>query len=459
MLQRLGSKLVKHKDATLFDHLEYMESKIAATAYLEDFGGKDDAVTDNSLAFKKAFDAGVTRIMLRGAGIYAMKTRDIELPAKYEIIGNSKRPEIKYLGDDSSFTMFTLTGSGPAASQWKQGGIFRDVVISSDVKINWLLCRHVQNLDFDRVFFYNSATVMNNYHYVNFFRCERWGSAFLGRADLNTIEHISESPKFLMCFSSASPIDVWDTADLAITNCSMFAGDYAVRTRVTQTQLGGTDKFAGYPVLITGSVFDAIKGHAWDLEGIAYSTITGNIVSAGRDNGAHGAYIKGGRNIALTGNTFTYCGSYGLVLEDVAQSGIVNNILNGNKTGGLGTKMCKDINITGGSMGTTYVRGGYYTQPVGYSDVVANSTGVLVSGVSFDTDLQTKIYLDTQSSTGNRILACKGVQDTAVVDRGSSSQRPSNPEAGQMFYDMTLGYPVWWNSVARAWQNAAGINV
>jgi parallel beta-helix repeat protein len=459
MLQRLGSKLVKHKDATLFDFLERIENKVAATAYLEDFGGKDDAVTDNSLAFKKAFDAGVTRILLRGSGIYAMKTRDIELPAKYEIIGNSKMPEIKYLGDDSTFTMFTLTGSGPASNQWKQGGIFRDVIIASDVKINWIVCRHVQNLDFDRVLFYNSVTSMNNYHYVNFFRCESWGSGFLGRADLNTINIISESPKFIMCFSSNSPVDVWDTADLAIIGCTMLAGDYAVRTRVTLPHLSGTDKFAGYPVLISTSVFDAVRGHAWDLQGVAYSTITGNIVSAGRDTSQHGAYIKGGRSLTLTGNTFTYCGGYGLFLEDVEQSGIVNNVLNGNKVGGLGTARCKNINVIGGGMGTTYVRGGYYTQPVGYSDVASDSTGVLINGVSFDPDLATKIYLDTHSGTNNRILACNGVQDTQVVFRGSSSQRPTNPEAGQMFYDESLGYPIWWNSVVSSWQNAAGINV
>lgn len=177
--------------------------------------------------------------------------------------------------------MFTLTGSGPAASQWKQGGIFRDVVISSDVLINWIVCRHVQNLEFDRVFFYNAQTTMNNYHYVNFFRCERWGSPFLGRADLNTVEFISESPKFLMCFSSNSPIDVWDTADLFISECSMFAGDFAVRTRTTLGEMGGTDQFAGYPVIISNSVFDAINGTAFDMESLAYATISGNIISAG----------------------------------------------------------------------------------------------------------------------------------------------------------------------------------
>ncbi len=454
-----GSTLVGYKWKQIANAVyRSVQDKLDDFVFLEDFGGKDDAgSTDNSIAFQKAFASGARKIMLRGSGVYGMATRDIELPAKYEIIGNAKNPEIKYLGTDTSFTMFTLTGSGPASNQWKQGGMFRDLIISSDVKINWMLGRHVQNLDYDRVFFYNSATVLNNYHYVNFTRCERWGSAFIGRADLNTIQFISESPKFHLCFSSGSPIDVWDTADLAITKCTMFAGDYAVRTRVTQKQVTAPDLFAGYPVLITCSVFDAVRGHAWDLQGSVYSTITGNLVSAGRDTNSHGAYIKGGRSLSLTGNVFTYCGNYGLVLEDVQQSGFVGNVFNGNKTGGLGTLSCKDLSIVGGSMGTTYVRGGYYTQPVGYSDISSNSTGILLSGVAFDEALTTKVYLDTNITTRNKVINCSGVPDT--VARGSTANRPASPQAGQQYYDTTLGLPIWYNPVSSAWKRADGTSV
>lgn len=435
-----------------------VQDKLDDFVFLEDFGGKDDGgITDNSIAFQKAFASGARKIRLRGSGVYGMATRDIELPAKYEIIGNAKNPEIKYLGSDSTFTMFTLTGSGPASSQWKQGGIFRDVIISSDVQINWMLGRHVQHLDYDRVFFYNAQTLMNNYHYVNFTRCERWGSPFIGRADLNTIQFISESPKFHLCFSSNSPIDVWDTADLAITKCTMFAGEYAVRTRVTRKQVTAPDLFAGFPVLITCSVFDAIRGHAWDLEGSAYSTITGNLVSAGRETNSHGAYINGGRSLSLTGNVFTYCGNYGLVLEDVQQSGFVGNVFNGNKTGGLGTLACKDLSIIGGSMGTTYVSGGYYTQPVGYSDVSSNSTGILLSGVAFDEALTTKVYLNTNITTRNRVINCSGVPDS--VYGGGTENRPTTHEYGQPYFDTTLGKPIYWNSVSNSWIDAMGNNV
>lgn len=439
-----------------------VQDKLDDFVCLEDFGGKDDGgITDNSLAFQKAFAAGAKKIYLKGSGVYGVATRDIELPAKYEIIGNAKNPEIKYLGSDTTFTMFTLTGSGPAASQWKQGGIFRDVAIASDVQINWILCRHVQNLEFDRVFFYNAQTVMNNFHYVNFFRCERWGSPFVGRADLNTVEFISESPKFLMCFSSNSPIDVWDTADLYISQCTMFAGDYAVKTRTTLGGMSGTDQFAGYPVIISNSVFDATNGTAFDMESLAYATISGNIISAGRINNSRGINIKGARNLTFTGNTITYCGEFGMVLEDAEQCSLSNNIFNGNKTGGLSLVNCKEISIIGGSMGTSYIKGGYYVQPLGITDPADNCNGITINGVSFDSDMTTKIYLNTSEERKNRIIACLGVNDTQTTyqNRGSTAQRPTSPVSGQQYYDASLGIPIWWNSVSSTWKNAAGNDV
>ncbi|HCQ3905896.1 TPA: right-handed parallel beta-helix repeat-containing protein, partial [Escherichia coli] len=358
-------------------------------------------------------------------------------------------------------TMFTLTGSGPAASQWKQGGIFRDVIISSDTVINWMVCRHVQHLEFDRVFFYNAQTVMDNFHYVNFFRCERWGSPFLGRADLNTVGFISEAPKFLMCFSSNSPIDVWDTADLFISECSMFAGDFAVRTRTTLGGMGGTDQFAGYPVIISNSVFDAINGTAFDMESLAYATISGNIISAGRINNSRGINIKGARNLTFTGNTITYCGEFGMVLENAEQCSLSNNIFNGNKTGGLSLVNCKEISVIGGSMGTSYIKGGYYVQPLGITDPADNCNGITINGVSFDSDMTTKIYLNTSEERKNRIIACLGVNDTQTTyqNRGSTAQRPTAPVSGQMYYDTTLGLPIWYNTVSSEWKRADGTSV
>ncbi|EMB4292218.1 right-handed parallel beta-helix repeat-containing protein [Enterobacter roggenkampii] len=438
--------------------MQTVQEKLDGFVFLEDFGGKDDnGVTDNSLAFQKAFAAGERRIYLKGSGVYAMKTRDIELPDRYFITSATQKAEIKYLGSDTTFSMFTLTGSGPASNQWKNGGTFENVIISSNVMINWLVGRHVQNIDFNKVFFYSVTTSLNNYHYVYFTRCELWGSPFNGRSDLNTTTFISESPKFNLCFVSNSPIDAWDTADVTLTSCTVFAGSFAVRTRNTLSIASAPDQVVGYPVVITGNVFDAVNGAALELYDIAYATITGNFVSCGRANNTNGVYIKGGRSCTITGNTFTYCGNFGLFLENVKQTAVAGNQYNGNKNGGLGLNGCDAISVTGGSAGTSYVRGGYYVQPIGVSDVVSNSTNVLIIGMAFDAAMTDKYFLDTSIVTGNRVIACAGVPDS--VFGGGTSSRPTIHGYGQPYYDTTLGKPIWWNSTTGTWKDAMGNDV
>ncbi len=237
--------------------------------------------------------------------------------------------------------------------------------------------------------------------------------------------------------------------------------DYAVRTRTTLGGMGGTDQFAGYPVIISNSVFDAINGPAFDMESLAYATISGNIISAGRPNNARGIHIKGARNLAFTGNTITYCGEFGMVLENAEQCSLSNNIYNGNKTGGLSLVNCKEVSVIGGAMGTSYIRGGYYVQPLGITDPGDNCNGITINGVSFDSDMTTKIYLNTSEERKNRIIACLGVNDTPTTyqNRGSTAQRPTAPVSGQMYYDTTLGLPIWYNTVSSEWKRADGTSV
>src|SRR5699024_572589 len=105
-----------------------VHEKLNDFAFLEDFGGKaDNGTTDNGPAFVAAFAAGVTNIKLGSSGVYAIASGNIELPERFNITGNGDGCEIKYLGNDGSFTMFTFRGS-QGAPNWKNGGTFSDVV-------------------------------------------------------------------------------------------------------------------------------------------------------------------------------------------------------------------------------------------------------------------------------------------------------------------------------------------
>lgn len=58
-----------------------------------------------------------------------------------------------------------------------------------------------------------------------------------------------------------------------------------------------------------------------------------------------------------------------------------------------------------------------------------------------------------------RVLACNGMADSAVASNGSTDQRPTNPINGQMYYDNTLGLPIWYNAVSSLWRRADGTSV
>lgn len=46
-----------------------------------------------------------------------------------------------------------------------------------------------------------------------------------------------------------------------------------------------------------------------------------------------------------------------------------------------------------------------------------------------------------------------------LAGTGATGERPANPVNGQMYYDLTLKQPIWWNSQDAEWKNAAGTPV
>ena len=434
-----------------------IQEKLNDFAFLEDFGGKaDNGATDNGPAFMAAFAAGVTNIKLGSSGVYAVASGNIELPERFNITGKGDGCEIKYLGIDGSFTMFTLKGS-QGASNWKNGGTFSDVVISSENQaMTWFLGEYIQNVNLERVVLYNSRTIVNDFHYMNFNTCRLIASGFTGRANLPG-STVSESPKFIGCFASNSPIDIKDTADLAIIGSTMFAGEYIVQTGTERDNIIQPDLRKGFPVLFSNSVFDAGQGSAWRLENVAYANISGCFVSCGRTYNSDGAYLDKVYDTSISNCTFTYCGRFGLSVERSNKISIVGCNFNGNKEGGLALINSENINVVGGSAGNSYIQGGYYIQPIGITSPADNCKNVVVTGFNFGPELATKYYFGTDASRGNRVVSCTGVLDS--VFRGGSSDRPSGASYGQQFFDTSLGQPIWWNSVSSTWKNALGEDV
>jgi hypothetical protein len=49
-------------------------------------------------------------------------------------------------------------------------------------------------------------------------------------------------------------------------------------------------------------------------------------------------------------------------------------------------------------------------------------------------------------------------QNVAIPDKGNTASRPTTTLlVGQIYYDTTLGIPIWWNGTV--WKNASGTTV
>lgn len=304
---------------------------------------------------------------------------------------------------------------------------------------------------------FSASMPSSNFHYVDYAFCQRWSSPFIGKATLNTFNYISEMPRWINCFSSSSPIDLEDTTDPVIIGCIGYSGDFILKMRYTAPALGANDKGYGFPAHITQSVFDAVKGKALDLEHIAYYNISGNTISAGRDTNDNGVSLKYAYSGSFSNNSMTYCGAYGLHVESAEQCDFTGNIYNGNKSGGVVISNSKMLTFTGGAMGTTYVYGGYFVQPIGLTDAANTCTDIRIIGVQFDDNLTSKLTLDTNPTTGNVVTACRGVPDTFYS--GSTSARPTGVGMGFTYFDTTLGLQINWNATTGRWQRYDGTNV
>lgn len=90
-------------------------------------------------------------------------------------------------------------------------------------------------------------------------------------------------------------------------------------------------------------------------------------------------------------------------------------------------------------------------------NIGANCTGIVIVGCNFKGNANSAITgAGWRGGVTNkvRVLGCTGVADNNIS--GSTDERPSSPVRGQQFYDVTLGIPIWWNTVANRWEKVDG---
>ena len=83
--------------------------------------------------------------------------------------------------------------------------------------------------------------------------------------------------------------------------------------------------------------------------------------------------------------------------------------------------------------------------------VVTDSEDKVLMGIKTDNTW----YL---GATISELLDCVlATYTVAGATHGATADRPTNPDTGQMYFDTTLGYPIWYNGTA--WVNATGTTI
>ncbi|MBW2811332.1 right-handed parallel beta-helix repeat-containing protein, partial [Escherichia coli] len=417
--------------------------------FLEDFGGGTD-VPDNTDAFKKAF--AVSKAVRLKNGTYHVVEGGIELPAQYLLVGEGRSTELA-CGSNSAFT---VTG---ALGALKRAGIMRDLSISTDPRSNVLVYTHAEQARFYNVFFYHIAYIMDDAHYFYFYDCESHECYFEVKPDSNTTNYLNESIVFLRSYFSACNILAKNTAELTLINCIMFSSpDYAVRTETVFLNQTENDEAIGFPVIVIGTTFDAIQGKCLELKDAPYSVISGNFFSSWTDAAVK---LDSSRCVKLAENNISANGP-GVDVADCKYLDISNNMFNECRTidfGAINLTGSSYININGNTFAHAKVYGTDHSNKItkGITNNDATADHVLISSNVFGESVTEPTNISTSAGTGNRIVGNVGLYDSAG-NRGETSSRPSNPNYGDMYYDTTLGLPIWWNSVTSSWQRADGTN-
>lgn len=426
------------------------QEKLDDFVFLEDFGGGTD-VPDNTDAFKKAF--AVSKAVRLKNGTYHVVEGGIELPAQYLLVGEGRSTEIA-CGSD---TAFTVTG---ALGSLKRAGIMRDLSISTDPRSNVLVYTHAEQARFYNVFFYHIAYVMDDAHYFYFYDCESYECFFDVKPDSNTTNYLNESIVFLRSYFSACNIYAKNTAELTLINCILFSSpNYAVKTETVFLSPTANDEAIGFPVIVIGTTFDAIQGKCLDLKDAPYSVISGNFFSSWADAAVR---LDSCRGVKFSENNIS-AASAGVDLASCKYIAINNNVFNECNTvtyGAINLSSSTYISITGNIFANAKVYGADHTNVItkGVTDNGFTATHVVISSNIFGESVTTPTNISTSATTANRIVGNVGVYDSAG-NRGDTASRPSSPNYGYMYYDTTLGMPIWWNSVSGTWKNAAGADV
>lgn len=435
-------------------------------------GAKVDGVTDDSAAFQRALSKG--REIIVPGRMYI--NQEIVLPDLCKVSGFGSQRSAIVLGPNGSLRMEGpgFTNPGDTGSLVKYGrSLFRDLGFAladgagslSAPNLNFW---KVEFISFVNCLFYQTWLNLDNHNYLTFRKCEFYGgknARFLSQCTYQPTgnQWISSLLTVDDCHFSGYPVELIDTVEARFSKSHLFGGAYGIYSHRSLATGSASVPFYMGPVIVD-CTFDSITGIAIDIDyGGTNCRILGTFVSCGRETGMPGIRLTNCYGMEVFGNHVEWCGQHGFRIANCAtMSFLGNTVLNQAAGAGMYITGSSRLIINSNVFQNKPLWGGSGNGNTNLAIETPASDladSVIMSNVMTGMTDARQIYAE---GSGIMVRGNPGTPFTSErpLHRGTTADRNAIPAGalykGYPFYDVTLGNPLWYDTVGPAWRTASG---
>lgn len=371
---------------------------------VKDFGAVGNGTTNDAAAIQNAIDAADTNGnngVFFPAGSYYVNSQ-VNLRNKVSLFGAGKTGSEIWFGASGQFKMTGADGANIGFMSIQNMGLTNQ----GGGPAFALAMSYVERVTISNCVVYNTGIALSPFQYVTIENCDLFSGELY--ADHPTVDRISEALKIFGCNGSGFKVNVKDTADVVIDNCSFLGGAGGVAIRRGENPAGFYP-----PVFISNSVIDATNDECLILEGVC-PHITNCFFSGGRTNLKNGVAMSDCTEGAFLNTQVRFCGNDGLWMGFCNNITVAGCVFNDNKRNGIRVGDSNNLRFIGNTM--TYVPtwyGGSYLQDTGFTDEPSNCTNLSLIANNVAGNISAGIYAPGATNT---IIGNNGYGENQIIN-------------------------------------------